>query len=264
MPELPEVETLVRALRPLAESTIRAVELIDPKLSLPIERVVGAVVSSVKRRGKYIVLNLGDRGTLAVHLRMSGRLLLDRSEQEVRYTRMVIRTDAGRSVYFVDPRRLGTVTYFEDQFDCELGIDPTDPRFTPDALADCVGRQRAPIKQALLDQRRVAGLGNIYAAEALWHAGIDPRRPAADLTRPEIERLHRGIVDVLVEAIDEMGSRLGDRVSDYRPSNGAEATFQNRLRVYGRSGTPCARCGTAIERIVQGARSTCYCPECQR
>jgi len=263
MPELPEVETLVRGLRPLRGAEITSVRILDRKLSLPAERIVGARIRSVDRRGKYIVFDLGDRGSLVVHLRMSGRLVLERSDREVPYTRMILETSGDRAVYFVNPRRLGTVEYVEGRFVGEIGIDPTDPRFTPGVLAERIGGSRAPIKLALLDQRRIAGLGNIYVAEALWRAGLDPRRPANRLTVPEWERLHCGIVEVLADAIGELGSRLGDRISDYRPSGGAEATFQNRLQVYGRSGAPCARCGATIERITQAGRSTCFCPDCQ-
>jgi len=263
MPELPEVETLVRRLQPIANMRIVGVEILDDRLDVDGRALIGASIREVRRRGKYIVIDLSDRGDLIVHLRMSGRLRLDRTEAEVGYTRMILHLDSGDSVYFVNPRRLGTVVLCPDGFDVPLGVEPTAAEFTIERLGTFTARSRAPIKQLLLDQRKIAGIGNIYAAEALWRSGIDPRRPANTLRREEIAALHEGITSVLFDAIEQLGTTIGSSVSDYRPSAGSGGSFQNRLAVYGREREPCERCGANIERVVQAGRSTCFCPACQ-
>jgi len=263
MPELPEVETLVRQLRPIAGTTIVAAEVLDARLTVDGEDLVGASIDRVERRGKHIILRLGERGDLIVHLRMSGRLRLDRSDEEVPYTRMVLRLDTGDAVYFVNPRRLGTVVLCPDGFDVPLGVEPIAPAFTADLLAELAAASRAPIKQLLLDQRKIAGIGNIYAAEALWRAGIDPRRPSSTLEPTETAALHAAIRSVLFDAIEQLGTTIGRSVSDYRPSTDGNGSFQNQLSVYGRENEPCDRCGTNIVRVVQAGRSTCFCPACQ-
>ncbi len=263
MPELPEVEILIRGLRDLSGVRISAVDVLDSRLDLPVEEIVGAWIESIERRGKYIVLNLADRGAVIVHLRMSGRLACTRTPREERYTRMILHLNSGEAIYFINPRRLGTVTYSPDGFTYSLGLEPLSADFTAEALADLTAASRAPIKLVLLDQRKIAGIGNIYAAEALWRARIDPRRPASTLTPVEVTALHRSIVDVLNEAVEQMGTSFGESVSDYRDSNGRDGQFQNLLAIYGRQGDPCERCGGTIERIVQAGRSTCLCPQCQ-
>jgi len=263
MPELPEVETFVRRLRPIVGTQIVKAEILDDRLGLAGTSLVGASIRGVKRRAKYIVIGLVDRGDLVVHLRMSGRLRLDRSEDEIAYTRMILRLDSGDTVYFINPRRLGTATLCEGGFDKELGIDPTDAAFTPSVLAEIASGSRAPIKQLLLDQRKIAGIGNIYAAEALWRAGIDPTRASNALEESEVAKLHAAIVSVLFEAIDQLGTTIGHSVSDYRRSAEQGGEFQNQLAVYGREDEACERCSTPIARIAQAGRSTYLCPACQ-
>ncbi len=146
------------------------------------------------------------------------------------------------------------------RLDQRLGMEPLSHRFTPDVLAASLAGSKAPIRNALLDQRRIAGIGNIYANEACFQARIDPRRPGADLNRRELRRLHRAIRDVLGEAVD----RRGTSFSDYRDVLGGTGDFQNRLDVYGRDGEPCRRCAMEIERVVLAGRSAFYCPRCQR
>jgi len=263
MPELPEVETLVRQLRPIAGTQIVDAEILDARLTVARDELVGAPVGGVTRRGKYIVIGLEGRGDLIVHLRMSGRLRLDRSDDEIPYTRLILKLDTGDCLYFINPRRLGTVVLCSSGFNKDLGVEPISSGFTIDVLAGLTRTSRAPIKQLLLDQRKIAGIGNIYAAEALWRAGIDPRRPAQSLNRAEIEALHDGITSVLFDAIEQLGTTIGTSVADYRRSSFERGSFQNRLAVYGRTRAPCERCGTPIERVVQAGRSTCYCPTCQ-
>jgi len=264
MPELPEVETLVRSLHSIAGTHIVEAEILDDRLALAGDELIGASIVGVTRRGKYIVIGLNGRGDLIVHLRMSGRLRLDRSECETPYTRMILRLDSGQSVYFVNPRRLGTVMLCPNGFEANLGVEPTGEAFTIERLADLAGMCRAPVKQLLLNQRKIAGIGNIYAAEALWRAQIDPRRPGDSLGTGEIEALHVGITSVLTDAIAQLGTTIGTSVSDYRLSAEEGGSFQNHLAVYGRKDEPCERCGTRIERIIQAGRSTWFCPACQQ
>lgn len=263
MPELPEVETLVRRLAPIVGVRIVAVEVLDRRLSLAGDALVDALIRGVRRRAKYIVIDLGDHGDLAVHLRMSGRLRLDRSDDEIPYTRMILHLDSGDAVYFIDPRRLGTAILCPTGFDKPLGIDPTESAFTPGVLGGIAASSRAPIKQLLIDQQKISGIGNIYAAEALWRAGVDPTRPSNALDESEITRLHGGVTSVLFEAIDQLGTTIGSSVSDYRRSAEEAGSFQNHLSVYGRENEACERCSMPIARIAQAGRSTYFCPACQ-
>ena len=264
MPELPEVETFVRGLAPAVGCAIASAEVLDAKLAVSADELTGARIERIRRRGKYIGIDLGDGRSLVIHLRMSGRLRLECRECETKYTRMILRLDDGQFVYFVDPRRLGTADVREAGFELPLGLEPLDAAFTPAALVSLASQSRAPIKQLLLNQRKVAGIGNIYAAEALWRAKLDPRRKANALSKAEISRLHKAIVGVLGEAVAQLGTTLGTSVSDYHPTATETGSLQNRLAVYGRDGEACERCGEEIERVIQAGRSTCFCPACQR
>ncbi len=263
MPELPEVETFVRQLQPLVGQVIQRVDVLDDRLGLNETSLVGSRIAAVERRGKWIVLRLQDRGDLVVHLRMSGRLRTHCSERETRYTRMRLHMNSGETVYFVNPRRLGTATHHVEGFQPEVGIDPIDRLFTPSALETLAARSRSPVKLFLMDQRRIAGVGNIYASEALWRCGISPHRSANSLSPSEIRRLHRSLVSVLNDAIAQQGTTLGEGISHYAPIAGEAGEFGNRLSVYGRTSEPCERCGTTIARVKQGGRSTYYCSHCQ-
>jgi formamidopyrimidine-DNA glycosylase len=250
-------------LQPIVGTLIRRAEVLDQRLNLDESKLSEARISSVERRGKHIVIGLGTAGDLVIHLRMSGRLRLQRSTEETRYTRMILHLDSGESVYFINPRRLGTVILYPGGFHPQLGVEPLSTAFTSEALAQMTARSRSPIKPFLLDQRRIAGIGNIYASEALWRSGISPERASSTLERDEIARLHRSIGSVLNDAIQGQGTTLGHSVSDYHPSVGEQGEFQNRLSVYGRETESCERCGNQIVRIKQGGRSTYYCRECQ-
>jgi formamidopyrimidine-DNA glycosylase len=263
-PELPEVETFVRGLAPAIGRTIVSADVLDARLAVSAEDLVGARIAGIRRRGKYIGIDLGDGRSLVIHLRMSGRLRLECRECETKYARMILRLDDGQCIYFVDPRRLGTAELLDDRFDLALGFEPLDATFTAAALAELASQSRAPIKRLLLNQRKVAGIGNIYAAEALWRAKLDPRRKSSELSRAEVGRLHKAIVTVLKEAVEGLGTTLGTSVSDYHPTATETGAFQSRLAVYGREGEPCERCGEGIERVIQAGRSTCFCPACQR
>lgn len=263
MPELPEVEVFVRRLQPIAGTVIDRAEVLDDRLNLNGSALAGATISSITRRGKHIVIDLGERGDLVIHLRMSGRLRLHRSEKEMKYTRLALYLDSGDNAYFVNPRRLGTAIHCPAGFETDLGFEPLTPAFTAEALGDMTNQSRSPIKLFLLDQRKIAGVGNIYASEALWRAGISPERKANSLSRDEICSLHGNIVSVLNEAIAGQGTTIGSSVSDYHPSVGEQGEFQNHLSVYGREAESCERCGTAIARLKQGGRSTYFCSNCQ-
>ena len=264
MPELPEVETFVKGLQPAVGRTIARTEVIDAKLGLDARAIDCQTIDSIERRGKHIVIDLGGPA-LVIHLRMSGRLRLECSDQELKYTRLVLHLEDGRAIYFVNPRRLGTARFYPEGFEADLGVEPLSTAFTAELFSSLMGRSRAPVKQVLLDQRRITGVGNIYAAEALWRSKIDPRRPAKSLSTKEAARLHRSVVSVLQEAVDQLGTTIGNSVSDYHPGPGSTGDFGNELAVYGREDEPCKRCkATAIERIKQGGRSTYFCPSCQR
>ncbi len=260
MPELPEVETIVRGLRKtVTGSTVEKLQVIDPRISLPEKKIIGKRISTVERRGKYIVFKLSPSGSLIFHLRMSGRLLRVCPAGEGKYSRLVLHLDTG-VLRFVNPRKLGTVEFADDGFPHELGVDPLSSEFTERRLKSLLKTSRMPIKSFLMDQRKIAGLGNIYSAEALWRARIGPWRAAAAIPFKEARALHDGIVSVLQEAIEHMGTTF----SDYRDSEGNRGDFQRFLSVYGREGEPCPRCGAGIERVKQAGRSTYFCPGCQK
>ena len=257
MPELPEVETVVRALRPyvVGEELLRA-EVFDPRLGLnPAALGLPAPVRGLRRRGKYILLELPEN-LVVIHLRMSGRLVWGETPPQGR-VRLALHFPEG-AVYLVDRRRLATAEVVP-QFDQELGPEPFgDLSWLPGALR----RSRMPIKGWLLDQGKIAGIGNIYAAEILYRAGIDPRRPAASLNKGEARRLARAIPQVLQEAIKGKGTTLPD--AEYRQPSGELGAFQFRLFVYGRAGEACPACGTPIARVKIAGRSTYFCPKCQK
>lgn len=247
---------MVRGLRPLVVGQpLLAVEALDPKLAhVPPAVALPAVVTSLTRRGKHILFDLGDR-TLVVHPRMSGRVVWHKGRPADK-VRLSLRFPAG-SVHLVDPRRLGTVEVVST-FDEPLGPEPlADLDWLPAALHG----SRTPIKLWLMDQRKIAGIGNIYAAEILFHTGVDPRRPAGSLFRSEAKRLKEAIPAVLEKAIASCGTTLGDGA--YRGPNGEIGEFTVALCVYGRGGEPCPRCGARIERLALGGRGTYFCPRCQ-
>jgi formamidopyrimidine-DNA glycosylase len=267
MPELPEVETIRTELEPrLTGRELVRVEILDPRLTRPIdlfevaEELEGDRVVAVERRGKYLVLRLESGLALLVHLRMTGGFAFEPASHE----RAILELDDGTRLAYRDVRRFGTWLVLEDaELDPYLagknGPEPLGPRFTADWLAARLATRRAAVKSVVLDQRVVAGLGNIYADEALWRARVNPLLPAESLTRDEAGRVHRAIRAALRLGIARQGSTL----STYARPDGSTGSMQEEFRVYGRDGLPCPRCGTPITKTRVAGRGTWYCPRCQ-
>lgn len=264
MPELPEVEVTRRALLPLVRG--RRIERIvhaDPGRYRDTERAEGRRVLGIGRRGKFLLFELEGAWLLVVHLGMSGGFRLAKTP----HTRVVFELE-DRTLYFHDPRRFGRIWAIPEAercrvpLLCRLGPEPWDPAFTPEYLWRRLKASRRPVKAILLDQTVVAGLGNIYADEALFRAGVRPTRRGHRIRRAEAERLHGAIPRVLEEAIQAGGSTLKDQ--SYRRPDDRIGYFQLKLSVYGREGEPCPVCGTPIRRTVIQGRSAYYCPRCQR
>jgi formamidopyrimidine-DNA glycosylase len=275
MPELPEVETVRRGLaRCMTGRQIVRAELRRPDLRRPFPpglaaRLDGARIGALSRRGKYILIELDDSGTLLLHLGMSGRITAGAPAAAAeRHDHVVLTLDDGTVVRFNDPRRFGTLDYIVRGSEAAhpllagLGPEPLEPGFDAAYLGRALRGKMTPIKTALLDQKIVAGLGNIYACEALYRACISPRRLAATVAGARTRRLAAAIRQVLGEAIDAGGSSL----RDYVQANGELGYFQHRWAVYGREGEPCPGCNCAegVRRIIQAGRSTFFCAKKQR
>lgn len=272
MPELPEVETIRRQLEPeLVGRRIESVEVLDERLARPVsprevERgCAGRRIEAVERRGKYLMLRLDGGRSLVMHLRMTGNLLLGDPREDIRYLRAVFRLEGGASLLFTDARRFGTAVVLDDD-DLEeymaprAGIEPLSERLTAEEIGALAEGRRAPLKSFLLVQSGIAGIGNIYADEALWYARVHPLRPAGDLDGTEVAALRGGIRKALRLGIRRQGATL----RDYRGADGEPGSMQDEFRVYGRAGEPCDRCGTPIAKTRAGGRGTWYCPTCQR
>lgn len=267
MPELPEVETVRRGLEPvLVGRTIVEAEAHPSAKFSSAPAAIGATVRAVGRRGKYLLLDLDDGRQLVVHLGMTGQFRVrdgsaDRAPDP--YVRAWWRLDDGRTLEFRDVRRFGRIAVVDGDLSglptlAELGPEPFEPAFTAAHLRAAVNRSTMRVKTQLLGQRVVAGVGNIYADEALWRARVHPA--ARTITKPGAERLRVAIIEVLTEGIDNGGTTL----RDYRTVEGGEGENQHHLDCYGRAGLPCPRCGTLLRRSVLDARGTTHCPTCQR
>ena len=273
MPELPEVETVRRQLAPVLEGRrLEHVAIVDERLTRPhppdevATALEGEVVREVGRRGKYLVVRFESGRALLVHLRMTGSLrhAAGGTLPDDPYRRAVVTLDDGSDVAYRDVRRFGTWLLLEpsevdDYVDARVGREPLEPSFRARDLAERLASRRAPVKAAILDQRTVAGVGNIYADEALWHARIHPLTPARELTPSELRALHRGIRRALQAGVARQGSTL----RDYALPDGSRGSMQDEFKVYGRAGEPCDRCGTPIDKIRAAGRGTWYCPRCQ-
>jgi formamidopyrimidine-DNA glycosylase len=269
MPELPEVEVTRRGLAPqLAGRVISAVEVREPRLRWPVPQAVrklaGRTVRAVHRRGKYLLVDCGD-GHLILHLGMSGSLRMlppGTPAQKHDHFDLVL---GDRVLRLRDPRRFGAVLWTADDVHAHpllanLGVEPLSRALDPARLHALTRKHRAPIKQFLMDGRRIVGVGNIYASESLFRAGIDPRTPANRLSLARCARLAKAIKHTLRAAIRAGGSSL----RDYVAADGELGEAQSRYWVYEREGKACRRCGSKIRRLVQGQRSSYYCPRCQK
>ena len=273
MPELPEVETIRRALEPhVVGRTFERVDISDPRLVRPFEPLAvaaeleGERVAALERRGKYLIVRFESGRVLLIHLRMTGsvRHVAGGMLADDPHRRAVVELDDGSEVAYRDVRRFGTWHLLEPEdvdayLDRRLGREPLERTFTAKRLGERLKGRRAPIKAALLDQRTVAGLGNIYVDEALWRAQLHPLREAGTLDDDDLGRLTKAIREVLRAGIARQGASL----RDYSTPDGGRGRMQDRFRVYGREGEPCPRCGTPIDKIRAGGRGTWYCPNCQ-
>ena len=273
MPELPEVETIRSRLEPaLTGRRLESVTILDPRLTAPVSpgavarALVGERVVQVGRRGKYLVFDLSSGRHLLVHLRMTGGFLLGPNGAlgDDPYRRAVVRLDDDSDVVYRDVRRFGTWVLLErDELGPylaqRLGVEPLGRQFTPARLGRALAGRRAPIKSALLDQRTVAGIGNIYADEALWRARLHPLRRAGDLDETEVRALHQALRAALRTGLARQGATL----RDFRDPEGKTGSMQDEFKVYGRGGEPCLRCGAPIVRLRVAGRSSWYCPVCQ-
>lgn len=273
MPELPEVETIAADLRPhlVGRTILRCVLgfpsiVRHPEPELFADHVAGRRISSVGRRGKFILVHLDGDLLMVVHLGMTGQLrLVDPATALQKHTHAVFDLDDGTQLRYRDPRRFGRLLLGTEEALLasrklpRLGPEPIDPGFAPDELYRRLRRRRTSLKAVLLDQAAIAGVGNIYADEALWRARIHPLTPAEALGPDEVKALYRGIRDALRAGIRRQGSTL----RDYRLPNGEEGGAQHEFKVYGRGGEPCNRCGTPIDKTRVAGRGTWYCPSCQ-
>jgi formamidopyrimidine-DNA glycosylase len=262
MPELPEVETVVRTLRPalvgqrILNAEISGGRVIIGSAPQTAQALAGRKIVAIERHGKFIAIRL-DRGYLVVHLGMTGRLLIDGGLSK--WTHAIFTLDRGTLVY-EDPRQFGRIEYGEElpARVAALGPEPLDVAL--EEFSGRLKRHRSPVKAVLLNQSVVRGVGNIYADEALFRAGVHPKRLASSLGPDRVERIYRAMREVLSEAIESRGSSI----SNYVDAEGRRGSFQTAHRVYQRTGESCVNCGAAIKRILVGQRGTHYCPKCQR
>jgi formamidopyrimidine-DNA glycosylase len=271
MPELPEVETIRRQLEPLVVGRrLQRVEILDARWSRPLapqelaDALQGRRVQALGRRGKYLLWSLQGDVFLAQHLRMTGAILCE-PQPEPEHVRVRIELRPKRRLVIVDPRRFGTgelllgTAAMDAFFAQRLGLEPLQAQFTAEHLRAVLRGRTAPIKALLLDQRRIAGVGNIYADEALYRAGIHPLRPAGKLSAPQCERLRETVIEALHAGIDARGASI----DDFRHVDGVRGSFQNQFLVHRRAGEPCGRCGREILKLVVAGRGTYVCETCQ-
>ena len=271
MPELPEVETIRRRLAPLVEGRgLRTLDVLDAKWCAPIappelrDALEGRVVQRLLRRGKYLIWEAEDEVYLLMHLRMTGTVLYD-AAPDAPYVRVRLELDDGHVLCFCDPRRFGTGELalggdaLDEFLDRRLGVEPLGPEFTTEHLYLQTRKRRAPIKALLLDQRRVAGVGNIYANEALFRARIHPLRAAGALTRRQVAALR----DAVVASLEAGLGAGGASIDDFRHPDGVKGAFQNEFLVHSREGEPCGVCGNPVRKFVAAGRGTYACEVCQ-
>ncbi len=269
MPELPEVETTRRGIEPyLAGSQIAKIVVRQRQLRWPVPANLSKVlsgqrISAVKRRAKYLLLQL-EQGHLVIHLGMSGSLRIIEYQRPQKHDHIDLILSSGKVLRYHDPRRFGSFLWHQGELEslsqlADLGPEPLDKAFNASYLQEQAKRRQRSIKQQIMDQQVVVGVGNIYASEALYLSGIDPRRSVQTLSSKECQHLVLAIKDVLSSAIEQGGTTL----RDFTNADGKPGYFAQQLHVYGRADEPCDQCGSAISRIVQGKRASYYCPTCQ-
>ncbi|MFP3975481.1 MAG: bifunctional DNA-formamidopyrimidine glycosylase/DNA-(apurinic or apyrimidinic site) lyase [Dehalococcoidia bacterium] len=268
MPELPDVETIKNELSPhVIGHQFIEVEIFQERAIQELSaqefsrRLIGQRIEDIGRRGKYMLFRLSGKETLIIHLRMTGVLLLEPSPQPYEHTTAIFRLDGGVNIHFIDQRKLGWLWLVEDENTVigKLGPEPLESSFTAGTLHNIVKKRNIPIKAVLLDQHAIAGVGNMYADEALFYARIHPLRRANTLSDEEIELLHEGIVEVLKRGIRNQGAT----VDTYRLPNGQRGRAQTEFNVAHRRGESCYVCGSAIDWVKITGRGSCFCPVCQ-
>lgn len=273
MPELPEVETIVRELREAALTGVRIShaivfwqrsisELTDTQFC---QKIASQTIKEIQRRGKFLVFRL-TRDTLLVHLRMTGKFMLTHEECAAHaHERVRLYLSDRRILRFEDQRKFGKwyLTSHPERILDNLGLEPLSKEFTVSALKTILSRHHRQIKPLLLDQKYIAGLGNIYVDEALWAAKIHPQRSASSLKEQEIRHLHHAIVDVLTQGVENTGTSLGAARANYFSVSGRRGNHQNALNVFRKDGLSCTRCGSLIKKMIVAQRGTHYCPNCQ-
>lgn len=271
MPELPEVETIRRSLAPVVEGRrVSGLEVLDPRWCRPLapaglsDAVQGRTVDALRRRGKYLIFALSGELFLVCHLRMTGNFLYG-APADTPYQRAVIALDDGHSLRYCDVRRFGTAELLagepalDSYLERRLGVEPLEGGLDGRLLRALASGRRAPVKSFLLDQRMVAGIGNIYADEALYRAQVHPLRAAGSLRPGQYEQLSRGIVEALTAGLDAGGATI----DDFRHPDGLYGSFQDEFQVHRREGEPCGRCGREIRKLTVGGRGTYVCESCQ-
>lgn len=272
MPELPEVESVVQDILPFVEGrTIKKIEIFSHRIIQTDEKkffteIVGSTISHIERRGKYILINLKSKKILVVHLRMTGGLIFTtpQNSSSHSYVRIRFTFDDNNQLLYVDSRTLGTMHLIEGKEEIQglhqLGPEPLSTQFSKVYLERLVEKKRGSIKGTLLDQRNIAGLGNIYVDEALFLAGILPNRETLSLTKKEIKKLHKGIRKVISDALQKGGTTF----RDYRNGKGESGQYQERLKVYGREKKECVKCKSEIQKSRVAGRGTHFCLKCQK
>jgi len=269
MPELPEVETVKNELAPyVIGRCVSGITLLwegivkEPSVDEFRSRLIGQRITGIARRGKYLIFSLSGGDSLIVHLKMTGSLIVGRNlSEEPRFTRAIIHLDDGIHIFFRDPRKFGVLRLVNESSRIvgKLGPEPLEAGFTPQVLAQRLAKRKAPMKALLCEQNFIAGVGSMYADEALFATGIHPMRSAESLSDEEIERLHRAIGEILWAAIENKGAS----VNTYFRPDGTKGTAHYKFKVAHRGGESCVNCGTPIERIVVRGRGSYFCPVCQ-
>lgn len=274
MPELPEVETIRKDLerelvgRAVLDITASAPKVLKPSLKVVLEAIKGKKIEGFERRGKLLIVRLSGEKTLGIHLRLTGRLLIrNEGDPEDEWQRAVIKLSGGKELRFSDLRLFGYIKLFKDEKEVEetlakIGPEPLSGELAGEKFYTILQKTSRPIKIVLLDQKLISGIGNIYANEALFEAGIHPLTKANQLTKNQAANLYKAIEQILKEGLELRGATIADEM--YRDAYGRRGGYERKVRVYQQAGKPCPKCGTKIEYFRVGQRGTYICPKCQK